>query len=448
MIKILLSTFLIIAISQYSRIDAVRYARENVYNIAHTCGYLSDSYLKCTPFAYFGKDYCGYNGKGDDSANYVSQCLVYGGGHEYLNDEEHCRGYPCGFEEPEAINLGFCLQEKGWNSTCGKLLPPPSYIEPGDVLIYHEKGCDLNLSHAVIISEVGENVKVIGRSESMVDEIYSYNTEKPYYQWVHYIEHENENIFIIIEIVIRTNPCQDSNFGKYTFYIDGTFNKEVNNSETLKIYLNTSNDQKIEATCTPFYFPNHQIHSFGCDIDIIEYPLDNTDIFLPIYAPNSIKYRFKNWEKIIGSNPGITNKISRVTCLPKERNTFIPSSIKEEGCIFNKNIFKIFGKWKDTDEYKIPYSLEFSLLIQNENTYIANCEQEPNYLYMKCIFEGSGTIKFDEFYFRDYIDIYKIESFSSTNQINECSKEKNPLSSSSSLYINCNIIFIIVLSML
>jgi hypothetical protein len=103
MIKILLSTFLIIAISQYSRIDAVRYARENVYNIAHTCGYLSDSYLKCTPYAYFGKDYCGYNGNGDDSANYVSQCLVYGGGHEYLNDAEHCRGYRCGFEEPEAI---------------------------------------------------------------------------------------------------------------------------------------------------------------------------------------------------------------------------------------------------------------------------------------------------------------------------------------------------------
>ena len=244
MIKILLSTFLIIAISQYSRIDAVRYARENVYNIAHTCGYLSDSYLKCTPFAYFGKDYCGYNGKGDDSANYVSQCLVYGGGHEYLNDEEHCRGYPCGFEEPEAINLGFCLQEKGWNSTCGKLLPPPSYIEPGDVLIYHEKGCDLNLSHAVIISEVGENVKVIGRSESMVDEIYSYNTEKPYYQWLHYIDPE-EYIFKIEKIKIGFSPCGDS-IGEYSFYIYGEFNKEVDISETLNLNLTTSFDIYVE----------------------------------------------------------------------------------------------------------------------------------------------------------------------------------------------------------
>ena len=101
------------------------------------------------------------------------------GGHEYLNDEEHCRGYPCGFEEPEAINLGFCLQEKGWNSTCGKFMEPPIYIKPGDVLIYHGENCDSYNAHAVIITQVGDNVKVTGRSESMIDEIYSYNTEKP-----------------------------------------------------------------------------------------------------------------------------------------------------------------------------------------------------------------------------------------------------------------------------
>ena len=444
--KILVSTLLIITISQYSRIDAVRYARENVYNIQHTCGNLSDSYLKCNPYAYFGKDYCGYKGDGD-CANYVSQCLVYGGGHEFLKDTEHCRGYPCGFEEPGARNLGFCLQEKGWNSTCGKYLGPPSYIEPGDVLIYHEKGCDLNPAHAVIITEVGDNVNVTGRSKSMIDEIYSYNTEKPYYQWLHYIDPE-EYIFKIEKIKIGFSPCGDS-IGKYSFYIYGEFNKEVDISETLNLNLTTSFDKKIETTCTPYYFDNIKLHFFICDINICVYPLDNTDIFLPIKAPNSIKYGFRNWEKIIGSNPGVTNKISGVTCLPKEINTFIPSSIKEEGCNDKKIIFSIYGKWKDTDESKIPFFLEFPLLIQNENIYIANCEYEPiNPIHMKCEFEGSGIIKFDELYCIEFLRIFKIESFSSSNQINECSIEKNPLLSSSSLYINFNIIFTIILSML
>ena len=67
---------------------------------------------------------------------------------------------------------------------------------------------------------------------------------------------------------------------------------------------------------------------------------------------------------------------------------------------------------------------------------------------MKCEFEGSGIIKFDELYCIEFLRIFKIESFSSSNQINECSIEKNPLLSSSSLYINFNIIFTIILSML
>ena len=202
MIKILLITLFIISISFYSRIDAVRYAKENVYNISHECGNLEDSYLKCTPFAYFGKEHCNYKSHGGDCANFVSQCLVFGGGHEYLNDTVHCRGYLCKFEESGARNLGFCLQEKGWNSTCGKQLEPPSYIKSGDVLIYHEKGCDLNEAHAVLITEVGNTVKVTGRSTSMIDRIYSYNEEKPYYQWLHYIDIEKEYIFKLKRVEI------------------------------------------------------------------------------------------------------------------------------------------------------------------------------------------------------------------------------------------------------
>ena len=447
--KFLLYSLLILSISKYSRDDAVKYAKNNYDKIDHECGdNNSDDYLNCTKFAYFGNEFCNYVSHGGDCANFVSQCLVFGGGHDYLNDTENCRGYPCGFEEPGAKKLGICLQQKGWNSTCGKLMEPPIYIKPGDVLIYHEEGCDYNKAHAVIITEVTPIVKITGRSALMKDELYTYNTEKPYYQWLHYIDPElddhgkiYEYIISIKNIEIGFEPCLDT-YGIYFFYIYVEINKEIDISEKITINLDTSSDKIIEATCTPFF--NEIFSYFLCEINICVYPLNNIDIYLPINPPKLKKYGFKNWKEIIGNSPGISNKISKVTCLPKEKNIFIPSSIKSEGCKENKNVFSIYGKWMYNEKDKKPFLWEFPLLILNENRNIAYCEYEFIDNNIKCELEGYGIIKFEETYTIGYFEIFKINEFSSSTKLEYCSIQNSTLNLShhSLLFL---IIFIILL---
>ena len=95
---ILIYYLLILALTDYSRDDAVNYALENVDKLNHICGV----YSECTSFAYFGDEFCNYTSHGGDCANFVSQCLVYGGGHEKL-------GTNCGFAEINAFNLGKSL---------------------------------------------------------------------------------------------------------------------------------------------------------------------------------------------------------------------------------------------------------------------------------------------------------------------------------------------------
>jgi hypothetical protein len=169
--------------SEYDRDGAVNYARTYVHNINHECG----DYLDCTPCAYFGSEHCGYPGAGGDCANFVSQCVVLGGGHPKLTGSSVCRGYPCDFEEPGAKNLGDCLQERGWTSTCGYLQEPPDYIKPGDVLIYHTEGCYDFDAHAVIVTEAGSVPKITCHSNEQLDVDYTYiSGEKPYFQWVHF----------------------------------------------------------------------------------------------------------------------------------------------------------------------------------------------------------------------------------------------------------------------
>ena len=168
---------------EYSRSGAVAYARKYALSINHKCG----DHMACTPAAYFGKEHCGYPGDGGDCANFVSQCLVFGGNHPKLVGSSNCRGYPCGFEEPGAWELGNCLQEKGWTSTCGYLMKPPSNIKAGDVLIYHAGSCSGGTAHAVFVTQGGANAKIACHSSEQLDVSYTYMGDaKPYYQWLHY----------------------------------------------------------------------------------------------------------------------------------------------------------------------------------------------------------------------------------------------------------------------
>ena len=434
----LLYSLLTFIYSIYLRDEAVEYARQNYNKISHECG----DHLKCSPFAYFGKEFCNYTSHGGDCANFVSQCLVYGGKHENLNGTDYCRGYPCGFEEPGAQKLGKCLQEKGWNSTCGKFKEPPSYIKPGDVLIYYESSCDTSHAHAVIITSIEPYVKITGRSELKKDEIYNYYIEKPYYQWLHYIDEDEDEdddydksldtydyIITIKKVSLGILPCSEME-GDYYFYINVDMNKDISLSEKLTINLYTSSDQKIEAICTPFYVIIQPF--FICHINILKYPLNNVDIYLPNEPPISKKYAFINWKKTIGKSPGISNKISnsKVTCLPKEKNTFIPSSIKSEGCESKKNIFTIYGKWMYDIEDKKPFFWDIDLLILNENNKTAYCEYDPFKLNMKCEYDGYGIIKFEEAY-STCIYIFKMNEFSSSVELEDCTISDNGLNLSS-----------------
>ena len=181
--KIFLLSFLLVSIYCYSRDGAVNYARTYVHNINHQCGVYTD----CTPCSYWGSEHCGYGGNGGDCANFVSQCLVLGGGHPKLTGSENCRGYPCGFEEIGATRLGLCLELKGWTRTCGYYLDPPSNIQAGDVLVYHAGSCDSYDAHAVIVTEGGSNPKITCHSNEQLDVSYTYmGSSKPYLEWLHY----------------------------------------------------------------------------------------------------------------------------------------------------------------------------------------------------------------------------------------------------------------------
>ena len=81
-------------------------------------------------------------------SNFVSQCLVLGGKHPKLNTGVVCGGYPCGFEEVDAKNLGDCLKQKGWTSTYGYHKALLSNIKKGDALIYHLNDCDIDMNNS------------------------------------------------------------------------------------------------------------------------------------------------------------------------------------------------------------------------------------------------------------------------------------------------------------
>lgn len=169
--------------TKYDRSKAVEYAKQYAFSINHRCG----DHLSCTPAAYFGNEHCGYPGDGGDCANFVSQCLVLGGGHQDLSGSDNCRGYPCGWNEPGAKRLGSCLVEKGWTSSCDYLLKPPSNIKAGDVLVYHASHCDDFDAHAVIVTQGGSNPKIACHSNEQLDISYTYMANsKPYYQWIHF----------------------------------------------------------------------------------------------------------------------------------------------------------------------------------------------------------------------------------------------------------------------
>ena len=160
------------------------------------------------------------------------------------------------------------------------------------------------------------------------------------------LQNSSESVeFTVDKLEKNTSPCSSSS-GLYTFSILGTFSDTTSYfTESFTLDLDTSSGNKINAECRPIQTLG--VYEFSCNIDISKYPLDNVDILLPTKAPQVTQYTFKNWEKVIGAQPGTSNKIAAVTCLPAAEDTFTPSSIEIGDCTFdNKRKFNIIGKWE------------------------------------------------------------------------------------------------------
>ena len=204
-------------IFSYNRTGAVEYAYKYAEMPNHECG-IDANYIKCTPCSYWGDEACNYPSNDGDSANFVSQCLVLGGGHQALNDSSTCRGYPCGFEEIGSLNLANCLKQKGWNSICGYLQPPPSYIEAGDVLNYYSDGCEIGAPFSVFITVGGNNPLITSHSSVRIDaSYYRLDNSKPYYQWLHYNDCSDSTFIFTNEICVSACPN-----GTYEFSLNRT----------------------------------------------------------------------------------------------------------------------------------------------------------------------------------------------------------------------------------
>ena len=170
-----------LSLTKYDRNKGVEYAYKHYKKINHTCG---SGRNKCTPYGYYGNSFCNYPHGGGDCANFVSQCLIEGG-HEILKGSP-CKSFSCGVQLGSR-NLSKCLTQKfKWKRECGKKMPPPSYIQKGDVIIYHKTDCDDSKTHAMFVTVGGKNAMVTGHSPEVKDRVYSHIKDKPYYEWLHY----------------------------------------------------------------------------------------------------------------------------------------------------------------------------------------------------------------------------------------------------------------------
>lgn len=171
-------------------------ARYYAYKYWETPNHKCYNYLHCNPYAYFGNEACGYENHGGDSANFVSQCLIYGA-HPYLSGTEYCTGNPCGREVSTVKNLQWCLIKPPfkWRVFCGNIdYPPPKQLNIGDVLIFRNdsSNCRVGDGHAALVTEVTKNdqgdvtgIKVTCHSPNMKDVDYKYFLQT--LPWVTYI---------------------------------------------------------------------------------------------------------------------------------------------------------------------------------------------------------------------------------------------------------------------
>ena len=199
---------------------------------------------------------------------------------------------------------------------------------------------------------------------------------------------KEETEFTAEGLRIYNVPCSKSK-GEFQFSIEGTFDDPMKAKDNFLLDLETSDGKKIKSTCYPFSYP---LKNFNCIIYIKQYPLNNVDIFIPTKPPKVTGYTFKNWEKTIGSRPGMTNRLYGITCLQQEENTFVPTSITVKDCSFI-----IYGDWEYENNTASLYSFsQVEIVLDNDNKDIVMCSYSNQPMSFQCDLEGDGRVKIKE----------------------------------------------------
>ena len=211
------------------------------------------------------------------------------------------------------------------------------------------------------------------------------------------------------------NSCINDE-GRYVFDLNGEFDQGFDIKDKIKIKLEYPN---TEIECTPLSISKYSKDSIKCEIDICEYPLDDNVVLSP-EEPKSDKFEFPNWNSFMNENPGISNKLisSFPICYPSDKTSFIPEDIKSEGCDGNKNKFVVNGYCENIDSVS-KSEMQFKMPLEEQNGKKADC----NFLKIEevvCLFEGNGTIKFDDFHFKSVLSVYRFKSLDKSIKVEEC----------------------------
>jgi len=215
----------------------------------------------------------------------------------------------------------------------------------------------------------------------------------------------------IISLELPQLPCIP-NLSTFLFNIKVEFSKSPKITKTLAINLSSN----IVSLCYPFENTTVSDSFFQCEIDIVDYPINNINIYLPLDSPNSDYYNFLNWKDVIGKNPEISNRISdkEIYCVPKELNYFKINEIKSEGCSNDKNIISLQGNWMN-ENVIIPKSLEFNFNKIKGKSNIITMD------WIQCVIEGEGDLIFsNNFYFEYGINTFMIQKSEKSIRIKDC----------------------------
>lgn len=263
--------------------------------------------------------------------------------------------------------------------------------------------------------------------------------------------------FTLYEQIIESSCKEDK--GTFDILIKGvlegiTYDKNYHyHLLEFPVDVGTSNGKNIEAIC----YPTKEINEFyfSCKIDIVQNPLNSIDIFLPVKTPVVKNFILKKWEEVIGANPGVSNKIEIIECLPEESNTFFPSNITIKECYYkpiSTHLIIINGTWEKTINSNFNFD-DINITLDNEDKDTILCEHIQRPISFLCFFKGRGRIKFKEQLcnYRN-IDVYKIKEFDSGQTIDKCSdgdlsddEDIKILLSGSFYFLNINIILIFLL---